>query len=1115
MNAPISDIKERRTALDPTKSFIIQAPAGSGKTELLISRVLTLLTLVDQPEQILAVTFTRKAAGEMHCRIMNALEKAKSGSPPERDHERQTYDLATRALKRDSERGWKLFENPARLKVQTIDALCASLTRQMPMLSRLGSQPAVSEYPEEIYREAARRTIAKVEATGIDGDTVSRALSHLDNSIGNLEKRLIVMLKNRDQWLRHVTIKGSFNEDVLRSYLEDSIKRLIEGTLKTVKTLFPADLLAELIKYGRYAATNLKNNDNNKSGIVALDKLSSPPEATFDTLPQWRGIKELLLTMNMEWRKAGGISVKLGFPSAKDADAVQMKEGFKNLLERLSGMEEIRELLSEIALLPDGAYDKSEWPILNDLLHLLPLAESELNKVFAEIGMVDFQAISMAAIKALGSDERPTDLMLALDLRIQHILVDEYQDTSRTQLTLLKALTRGWETGDGRTLFIVGDPMQSIYLFREAEVGLFLQAQNEGIGSVELEPITLRSNFRSQAGLIDWANRTFSAIFPQYEDKFLGAINYEHFVAVHPAMEGEAVKLRAYDSRAETTEAREILETIALIQRENPGESIAILARSRSHLGEIVKGLKEAKVEFKTTDLDPLTKRPVIQDLLALLRALMHPCDSTAWLAILRAPWCGMELEDIHSLVFGSKNSTVWELMGEGNRVKSLSEEGGKRLLRLKNKLETALPLWGRTSPRSLLEGLWIKLGGPACVDRDAMRDADAFFNVLDDLTKGGRIESLEQLETRINNLYAVHSGSGENPVEILTIHKAKGLEYDHVMIPGLGKPPRQLEKKLLRTMEREKDLLLAPIEGMGQEGDSGIYTYLSRLQSKKEAFEQTRLFYVAVTRAKKRLYLFGHVRQTDDDKIKAEAKSFLAKITETINNEEIVTVNHDEDDELPVRSLQLKRLPINWQIPNPLPKLDISTRGESHAALDEMPEFLWAGEEAKHLGTVVHKYLCRISKEGVSCWTKARIGGEKPCFESMLRQLGLNQDRIPSLTQRGLNMLYKTLTDQRGSWILGKHPEEASEVAFTAVIDDKTVHTIIDRTFVDGDTRWVIDYKTGSHEGGALEDFLQNEKRRYEKQLDRYAAILASGGEKRPIKRGLYYPAINQWIEW
>ena len=127
--------------------------------------------------------------------------------------------------------------------------------------------------------------------------------------------------------------------------------------------------------------------------------------------------------------------------------------------------------------LPDPEYSDDEWEILNELLSLLPIAKRHLTDLFAERGVVDFQAIAMAALEALGPEDNPTDLMLSLDLRIQHILVDEYQDTSRRQLELLRALTRGWEPGDGRSLFIVGDPMQSIYLFRDAEVGLFLDAQ--------------------------------------------------------------------------------------------------------------------------------------------------------------------------------------------------------------------------------------------------------------------------------------------------------------------------------------------------------------------------------------------------------------------------------------------------------------------------------------------------------------------------------------------------------------------------------------------------------------------------------------------------------------
>ena len=133
----VTDAEERQAALDPTRSFIVQAPAGSGKTELLIQRYLKLLQSVEAPEQILAMTFTRKAAGEMRSRILLALQKAAAEPEPEREHEQQTWDLARNALLQDREKGWNLLLNPNRLQVQTMDSFCASLVRQIPILSIL------------------------------------------------------------------------------------------------------------------------------------------------------------------------------------------------------------------------------------------------------------------------------------------------------------------------------------------------------------------------------------------------------------------------------------------------------------------------------------------------------------------------------------------------------------------------------------------------------------------------------------------------------------------------------------------------------------------------------------------------------------------------------------------------------------------------------------------------------------------------------------------------------------------------------------------------------------------------------------------------------------------
>lgn len=110
-------------------------------------------------------------------------------------------------------------------------------------------------------------------------------------------------------------------------------------------------------------------------------------------------------------------------------------------------------------------------------------------------------------MSALGADEAPTDLALRLDYRLRHILVDEFQDTSWLQKKLLEKLTFDWQPGDGRTLFIVGDGMQSCYGFRNANVGLFLAVRDKGIGQVSLDSLKLRVNFRSQANIVDWVNR--------------------------------------------------------------------------------------------------------------------------------------------------------------------------------------------------------------------------------------------------------------------------------------------------------------------------------------------------------------------------------------------------------------------------------------------------------------------------------------------------------------------------------------------------------------------------------------------------------------------------------
>ena len=305
-------------------------------------------------------------------------------------------------------------------------------------------------------------------------------------------------------------------------------------------------------------------------------------------------------------------------------------------------------LLTNLFLLPQAVYEEEQWEILKTLLHVLKVVVAQLHLVFKQSGQIDFIENAQAALLALGDEENPTDLTLALDYRIQHILIDEFQDTSLTQYRLLEKLIAGWEANDGRTLLIVGDPMQSIYRFREAEVGLFLRIWKYGLGAIQPKPLRLSVNFRSTTHIVEWNNRAFQAIFPTYDDVAIGAVAY-HASASNACLQLDGVQpaIHGFQTEDDNIQAHRIISLIHSIQSTSSQDSIAILVRSRSNLLALLPALKQANIPYQAVDIEPLASRQIIQDLFSLTCALLHPVDRIAWLALLRAPWCGLVLADL------------------------------------------------------------------------------------------------------------------------------------------------------------------------------------------------------------------------------------------------------------------------------------------------------------------------------------------------------------------------------------------------------------------------------------------------------------------------------------
>jgi ATP-dependent helicase/nuclease subunit A len=844
---PIADAAARARALTPDQSFIVQAPAGSGKTELLTQRYLRLLSCVDHPEEIVAITFTRKAANEMRNRVLEALEKAK-GSRPEMPNEAATWELAKAALARDETEGWNVIASPERLRVSTIDSFCAALTRQMPMLSRLGAPPAVVEDAEVLYREAARELIARLESDEKVSPAIVRLLQHLDNDLPKVEGLIAGMLARRDQWMRHV---GS-GECPSREHIEAALARVIEDALADLRSAIPTVEAPELLALARFAAENLRAAGTPSEILVCLD-MTELPGTTTDDLAKWRGLGSLLITAKGEWRKT--VTTKNGFPAPSEAPNASEKARFKSakdrfkvLIEKLSACPGLVEQLAGLFDLPPPRYDDSQWEVVEALYQLLLEAVKELWVVFQNRGEVDFTQVSWSALLALGTRDEPTDLALTLDYRIRHLLVDEFQDTSLSQYELLDLLTAGWTPGDGRSLFVVGDPMQSIYRFRQAEVGLFLRAWHQGIGNVRLEPLNLKVNFRSQKGIVEWVNRTFARAFPARENVAAGAVTYSPAQAYDPARAEPAVMLHPILGRSYASEAERVLALVKQALADPSQETIAILVRSKGHLREIAPRLRRAGLRFRAVEIEALGHRSIVQDLLALTRALVHPGDRLSWLAVLRAPWCGLTLADLETLAGDDQKAALWELMQDTGRLARLSADGRTRLERVRVVMADCNAHRRRRPLRRLVEGAWLALGGPACAaDATDLADALAYLDLLEELEVAGDLVELNVLAERVEDLFALPDVEATERLQLMTIHKAKGLQFHTVIVPGLGRMPRHTESPLLVWAERPNpraravDLLLAPIRESGKDAEP-IFSFLMQFDSTKGHYEDGRV---------------------------------------------------------------------------------------------------------------------------------------------------------------------------------------------------------------------------------------------------------------------------------
>ena len=1109
------DRDARKRARDPRRSCLVQAPAGSGKTTLLVERYLRLLAQVEQPEEVLALTFTRKAQAELSHRVWRALLDETT--------EGVFGDWPRRIRLRSEERGWQLEQLPERLRIMTIDGLALGLIQKMPWSAAGGRVPDPTENAHGLYVEAARRVIEDLLGEPEYRPAIGAWLHETGGDPEALVTLIVSMLGCREQWQDLVFELGS-RPDWNRKLFEAKTS-IIAQALDQVESAIPGHALKTWQDLAGTVTEYRVKRELDPEMEPGGERVSEAPADRGAGHPVWirrrayRAVTQLFLTQAGKLRKARGLHVLLGRRVSGDHEQDRLREVLETALEVLEGHPGYQDSLIRLAGLPDAP--ETDTPLLEELMIVLARSLYHLEAVFRETGQADFAEITRLARKALGPDA-PTELALALDFKIQHLLIDEFQDTSIAHYLLIQSLMRGWQPGDSHTFFAVGDPMQSIYRFRQAEVGVFLNCRESGIADLPLAPAILHDNYRSHPDLVRWLNETFTRIFPDQDERETGRVRYVPARSGRTA-EGSVTSPLAVCHRVTGEDpeqkAQVVLELIRRERTRSADARIAVLFHAHRDATPIAALLRRESIPFRGLDLEPLMAFGVAQDLLMLTTALLHPGDRRAWLAVLRGPCIGLSMADLTRLAESCRPLIYPDLLGPG--LSGLSTDGEKRLARTGPALRAAFDRLARTADfRETLEAAWIALGGPATLKTDFDRAlAERFWSALDGLSPSDlRTDPLilaEALE-RVNA--PLESGVDDPRLELLTIHRAKGLEWDVVILAGLDRGTPRNERALLRWLEAVgptgTGVVLATRDpAPSPPGGVSWYAYLGEIERSKDREERIRLAYVAATRARERIHLV-----TQGGAAGAPFKPRSGSLSEVFGFlfEEggcLVSEPHPGSGSAGARVPATREVlspefrPIAY--PDPLLPHRVADGGIQEP---ERPVYDWAESVSRMQGLLLHEICERIAREGfagAAPWIEPRAGAASR-WARRLTELGMPPERLSaSVTEIG-HLLERILQDPDARWILGPHDWAATELALHGLEGTEPVAVRIDRLFRDDrGVLWIVDYKLGRHEGRDREAFLAREEARYRPQLERYARLLreAEGG---PLEAGLYflYPA-------
>ena len=598
---------------------------------------------------------------------------------------------------------------------------------------------------------------------------------------------------------------------------------------------------------------------------------------------------------------------------------------------------------------------------------------------------------------------------------------------------------------------------------------------------------------------------------------------------------------------------------------------IAVLGRARTALAPIAAALREERIPFRAVELENLKDQPEILDATALARALFNPQDRVAWLGVLRAPWCGLSLAELHAIA-GTDDATptapISELLRDRlDRLPAASRKASERVLKAfasLPKLRDSLPT---ASTGTLVQQIWFSIGGDRCVDVTGRANLELFWKLLDDLPAGEQDLTGPALDAALEDFCALPdpTTSSECGIQLMTIHKSKGLEFEVVIIPDLQARNGSSKSDLLSWFERGiaepnesgdlTEFLVAPLQFKGEERGKAKQ-WVDNIRRQRELQETRRILYVAATRAREELHIFAQPTYKSEngvptlleprnsllatawpalaDEVRTSFDQWVPAHQGTRSKVELTVQQLAASGEsnlivmpTPSRPTLVRRLPEDFHDSDFINTMTASPESVIGLGDNNLYQRHEGGLFSRALGNAVHKLLDELARLGTDHdWDEARDALEKsrPRIVASVRSMGLSVSQAHEITSKAYVCALNASRDPYGQWILSQHSEAASESSWAGVVSGSLRLVRVDRLFragleplLPGDgALWIIDYKTAHTDDLEPTLALPGFRAAFAPQLKIYADVLRNlHGSDLPLRAGLYYPRMSLFDWW